>query len=175
MANLNELGVNNFEESESFAPLENGWYMAEIEKIDLKDSKSGGKYVNIGFKIISSKGSGRYVWEIYNIVNANPIAENIGRSTLDRVAVACGFQSKTLTDTDHLSSKQLEINVIIDKNGDNKVKSYRPLGNVAPIPSFVSPPPAFQMSPPSKPSGAVFPWEKSKAKKQESNDNDLAF
>ena len=80
MANLNEvftldsLPTNS---TGSFDPIPVGWYAASVVDAVLKDSKSGGQYINVRYDILGPTNAGRVVFGMITIRNANVKAEEI--------------------------------------------------------------------------------------------------
>jgi len=66
----------------SFEPLPEGWYNAQITGAEVKDTKAGdGKYIAVKYAITGPTHQGRVVFGNLNIKNASTKAEEIGRSS----------------------------------------------------------------------------------------------
>lgn len=126
MGNLNDLNLDV--EGEAQAPREvllPGIYDVIISASDMKDNKSGsGQHINVTFEVIDGDCTGRLVFGNWNIRNANPMAEKIGRSELAACCKALGIMNPE--DTTELHDQPLKIKVAIDKKDPtrNEVKAY---------------------------------------------------
>ena len=71
MANFN-FNVESVPEQNtgSYDALPAGMYDAIINGVDLKDSKSGGKYLNIRYDIVGPSHSGRVVFGMITVANS---------------------------------------------------------------------------------------------------------
>jgi len=119
-----------------FAPLPAGWYTADIESSELRETKAGtGKYIAVRYKITGETHVGRVVFGNLNISNPNPKAESIGKQQLGSLMRAIGLAS--VTDTDQLIGGNCGIKLSVTRSeqyGDgNDVKSWKAIeGAVAP-------------------------------------------
>ena len=104
-----------------------GFYDATIANAEIKDSKSGGKYINVRYDITGPTHAGRVVFGMITIVNANPKAEEVGRQQLGQLIQSIGLDK--LADTDQLIGGQLTIKVTVDESEQygtqNRVQGYR--------------------------------------------------
>ena len=169
MGNLGEFtdgGIDptQHEPGQDFSPLPPGWYPAEIEAAEIKDTKAeDGKYLKVTLSIIGEAYNGRKVFPTLNILNPSSQAQEIGRRELADLARAC--EIAMLDDEDKLLGKQLEVRLTVKQDKgyepDNKVKGYRRLGAGNDSPA-VAPPagtkPAATSSPAAK--KGKMPWEK---------------
>jgi hypothetical protein len=191
MGSLGEFtdGGINPEEHEAtgdFTPLPPGWYSAEIEKAEIKDTKtSGGKMLKIQYSIVGEKFNGRKIFESINILNASEAAQAIGRRQLADIARACNIA--LLDDEDQLLAQTIEIKLAVKHDEgydpDNEVKGHRPLGGktatppagkaaapgatepteAAPSdapPKAKAPAKTEKKAPAAKPAGGKMPWER---------------
>ena len=141
MGNLGEFtdgGIDptQHEPGQDFSPLPPGWYPAEIEAAEIKDTKAeDGKYLKVTLSIIGEayngrNYNGRKVFPTLNILNPSSQAQEIGRRELADLARAC--EIAMLDDEDKLLGKQLEVRLTVKQDKgyepDNKVKGYRRLG-----------------------------------------------
>ena len=128
MADLSSMNIQAQDHSApEYALLPKGYYKIVALKEELKDAKSGGKYISIEFEAIESK---RKLWESYNIVNENATTVKIATEQLESFAWAVGLT--TLRNSEELLFKEVQAYVDIDpeKNGykaKNKVKGYYPV------------------------------------------------
>ncbi len=137
MANIADFSAKADQvQDQDFQPIPDGWYRAEIKKAELKATKDGnGQYINVQYSILGPNFAGRVVFDIINVRNASATAEQIGLAGLKKLKLAIGLPS--LTDTDQLVGRNLEIDVKTQKSADygdkNVVKAYRsPEGSTVP-------------------------------------------
>ena len=111
----------------SYDALPAGMYDAIINGVDLKDSKSGGKYLNIRYDIVGPSHSGRVVFGMITVANSNPKAEEVGRQQLASLLRAIGLDQ--IHDTDQLIGATLAIKVVVEQSEQygeqNRVSGYR--------------------------------------------------
>lgn len=138
---------------QSYDPVPEGLYNADIEKAEVKQTKDGtGQYINMQLKILGPTQSGRVVFGTINIQNKSEKAEEIGLRQLKELRAACGIAS--LRDTDELIGRQVKIKVKIQPEKDgyparNTIGGYSAIsGNTMPMPSGGSTPPAAASSTP---------------------------
>lgn len=134
-----------------FDPIPAGWYRVAIAAAELKESKSGGKYINIRCDVTGPSYEGRVVFGMITVQNSNQKAEEIGRAQLSELMGAVGVPR--LSDTDQLIGKHCEIKVTIKKDeqyGDkNEIRAWRAIEGA----QLPKPAPA-----PQKPSTGGAPW-----------------
>ena len=113
--------------SDSFSPLEPGWYEAEIVKTEYKaNSKQTGHYLNAQFKILApEKAAGRVVFELMNLDNPNATAVEIAQRTLAQICEACDIE--TVEDSVDLHEIPMGIKLKI-RPGD---ANYEPQNQIA--------------------------------------------
>lgn len=76
------------------ALLEPGVYCFRVDDIEMKDARSGGKYLNFKLRGVSDEEGNEIrnvLFEKFNIINDNPEAVTIGWEELTRMSRACGF------------------------------------------------------------------------------------
>jgi hypothetical protein len=128
---------------DSFEPVPTGWYDAVIKEADIKDAKSGGKYINIQFVIEGPSHQGRVVFDMINFINKNPQTVEIAHKQLGSLIRAIGLVR--VEDTNELVGGDCSIKVGLTKPTDefpdprNEVKGYKkregiPSGLKAPKP-----------------------------------------
>lgn len=129
----------------SFDAIPAGWYDATIAGAELKDSKSGGRYINVRYDILGPNHSGRVVFGMITVANSNTKAEEIGRQQLGQVIDALGITK--LTDTDQLIGGVISIKVTVEESDQygtqNRVAGYRRCQNspaAAPKATTAAPP-----------------------------------
>ena len=95
-----------------------GLYEATIANAEIKDSKSGGKYINVRYDITGPSHAGRVVFGMITIANANPKAEEVGRQQLGDLIRAIGLDK--LADTDQLIGGQLITKLDVETSERNR-------------------------------------------------------
>ena len=112
----------------SYDAIPAGLYEATIANAEIKDSKSGGKYINVRYDITGPSHAGRVVFGMITISNANPKAEEVGRGQLGELIRAIGLDK--LADTDQLIGGSLIIKVTVENSeqygSQNRVSGFRP-------------------------------------------------
>jgi len=102
--------------------LDDGTYTVRIKAAELKDSKSGGVYINAEFAVfdkdavVATEQLGT-VFHMFNIKNANAKAEQIGRGQLKQILEICEQPTK-LEDVSALCGLTLHASV------KNKLDDY---------------------------------------------------
>ena len=118
----------------SYDAIPAGLYEATIANAEIKDSKSGGKYINVRYDITGPSHAGRVVFGMITISNANPKAEEVGRQQLGELIRAIGLDK--LADTDQLIGGSLIIKLDVEqseKYGEqNRVRGFRPVSKGKP-------------------------------------------
>ena len=113
----------------SFEPLPPGDYNAMITDSQMKITKSGtGEYLELTIQIIDGAHSGRRLWERLNIVNANKTAEEIARSQLNGIKLACNIDK--LESSEQLHDTPFVLSLDIDRRDPtrNKIMGYSSAG-----------------------------------------------
>lgn len=123
-----------------------GLYEATIANAEIKDSKSGGKYINVRYDITGPSHAGRVVFGMITIANANPKAEEVGRQQLGDLIRAIGLDK--LADTDQLIGGQLIIKLDVETSEQygeqNRVRGFRTAGAKTAKPSATTNTPPWQ-------------------------------
>lgn len=118
-----------------FSPIPAGWYTAQINSVELRDTKAGdGAFLAVRWDVTGPSHQGRVVFANLNIKNKSEKAEEIGRRQLGDIMRAGSLTS--CSDTDELCGVNCEIKVTISKSEEygerNEIKAYRSAGDVAP-------------------------------------------
>lgn len=104
-----------------------GTYKVVVGKTEVKETKTGGAAVILGYKIVEGEHEGKLVKDFVNVKNANPMAAQIGMQRLATVAFATGFGGSSIDDSDDLLNLQpFEIVVSVQDDGEyqnNRVKA----------------------------------------------------
>jgi len=109
----------------SFEPLPPGDYNAMITDSQMKITKSGtGEYLELTIQIIDGAHSGRRLWERLNVVNSNKTAEEIARSQLNGIKLACNIER--LESSEQLHDIPFVLSLDIDRRDPtrNKIMGY---------------------------------------------------
>ena len=128
--NANELPVDEM----NFDSIPAGWYSVTVNGAEIKQTKAGtGQYINLGLSITGPSHQGRMVFDIINIRNPNPKAEEIGRKNLGQIMKAVGLAQ--LQDTDQLVGGSMQVKVSVEDASDpqygdvngkqNRIKGYK--------------------------------------------------
>lgn len=118
-------------EMPNFDPVPAGEYTARCNAAEIKKTKAGnGTYIRAEFEITGPDHAGRRIWTNFNIQNANPQAESIGRQQLAQYGLAIGQPS--LSNTDQMIGGQCLIKVTIrpargEYGPDNDIKGFKSL------------------------------------------------
>ena len=111
MALLPDVFVPEDAEDNPFAPIDAGWYEAEITKSELKTTNDKeGKYVALTFKVTEGEHLGRMLFANLNIVNKSDVAVKIARSDLKKICIAAGMDPEAgLEDTVDLHNVPMKV------------------------------------------------------------------
>ena len=100
-----------------------GEYDVTVVKAELKDTKSGGAMLILGYEVMSGEHAGKVIKDTMNIVNQSAEATRIGLERLKTVANATGHKNPSkIADSDEL----LNLNpflVIVDVKDDGQYKN----------------------------------------------------
>lgn len=129
--NFDFLDFSNDKVQESgFAVLPNGNYDVAITKAEIKDTKSGGKMINLCFKVFAGEYTNRTVFASLNIVNSSEKAQQIGRGQFKKILEILEMPQK-LSNIEDLLGRMLTITVKVEKSEQwgeqNRVTSYKAL------------------------------------------------
>lgn len=129
MALLPEVFKPEEADDNPFAPIDAGWYEAQITKSELKSTNDKtGKYLSLCFKVLEGEYENRMVFTNLNIVNKSDVAVKIARSDLKKICTACGIEDE-LEDTTDLHNIPIGIKVSIKEEtpqwpAKNEIKDY---------------------------------------------------
>jgi hypothetical protein len=111
-----------------FELLPAGDYLVSCESAELKSTKDGsGEFLNAKFSVVSGEFVNRKVFQMFNLVNKNTQAVEIGRKQLKGFLVAAGATSFQLTSADALCGMKAIAVVKIKTDaqyGDKNIISY---------------------------------------------------
>ena len=126
--------LTEVKESTGYAPIPAGEYIAMVISEQMKTTQSGnGEYLALQIQIIEGEYEGRKVFENLNIFNANEQAQQIARSNLKSLGIACGLGGE-FTDTSELIERPFVIRLGIDRKDPdrNRVVGYKNRNDVEP-------------------------------------------
>lgn len=113
-----------------YAPLPVGWYRVRITDATLKESRSGGEYMNVRYDVSGGDHDGRVVFGMITTQHRNSKAVEIGEQQILDLAAACGIVE--LDDTDQLVGHEIDVRLKIERSdeyGDrNRVVAWLPAG-----------------------------------------------
>ncbi len=124
--------VFNAKDSEKmggFEPIPAGWYLAEVVKSEMKDTAAGtGKYLTCQLKVLEGEYTGRYLFNLMNLVNPNQTAVEIAQKELASLCEACELDE--IEDSTELHGIAIAVRVSIKEGTDkfppkNEIKAYR--------------------------------------------------
>lgn len=128
MFNVSGIKGSEKKSNTDFAPLPKGAYNVSLYDCALKESKSGGEYINMQFRVIDGQFEGRVIFDMITTKNASAKAVEIGMQRLKDFANATGLPDQF--DLGDMHGKKLNVYVKIEQSeqyGDkNKVTSYMP-------------------------------------------------
>jgi len=164
MSDLTALNIDVEEESKGvrdFTALPAGDYQVVVTQSEMKENKNTqGSHLGATLEVIEGDFKGRLFFANFNVQNANPTAEKIGRAELASLCKAVGVTNPE--DSQQLHDIPLLVTVGIDRKEPtrNVIKKYAALDGAAteaaPAPApKATPPPAAKPAP-----GARKPWQK---------------
>ena len=102
-----------------------GEYDVVVSKAELKETKSGGTMLILGYEVQSGDQAGKTIKHTMNIVNQDPDAVRIAKEQLKRVAIATGHKNPNkIADTDELINKNPFL-VIVEEVQDGEYKNNK--------------------------------------------------
>ena len=125
--------VFNAKENEKmggFEPIPAGWYLAEVTKSEMKQTNAKtGHYLTCQFKVLEGEFTGRYLFNLMNLDNPNPVAVEIAQKELASMCEACGLDE--IEDSTELHSIPMAVRVVIKPASGayppkNEIKAYKP-------------------------------------------------
>jgi hypothetical protein len=125
--NLGDFNANDVE-PQSFDVLPAGDYEVAIVGSVVQGTKAGtGKYLNLELQVLSGKYKGRKLFDLLNLWNPNPQAQEIAKGTLSAICRAVGVL--TPGDSQELHNRPLVATVKVKRDeqyGDkNVIRGYR--------------------------------------------------
>ncbi|AVL70842.1 hypothetical protein CEQ07_05085 [Oligella urethralis] len=137
--NLANLNLTDVQVNDDFEPIPPGQYQAKIIESAIEPLRSGnGQRLNLRFQILGPTHQGRLVFEDLNIFHSNPMASDIARRDLKRIALAAGFDGN-IADSSVLHDRPMLIRVKIEDDDQygprNRITKYGRLTNNAPAPT----------------------------------------
>lgn len=119
--NLSLKGIEIQKPASGYALVPEGAYNVVVGKTEVKETKSGGAAVILGYKIIDGEHEGQLIKDFVNVQNANPEAARIGMQRLATVAFATGYEGSEIKDSDDLLDLQpFQVVVTVKDDGEYK-------------------------------------------------------
>jgi len=119
----------------SFDPIADGWYNAEITKSTYKEnSKKTGHNANLTFEILDGKSKGRLMF--VNLSIDNPSQETVQMAEKELATICRAIGVAGVEDTEDLHKKPMQIKVVGKPAKDgypagNKISSYKRMEGLA--------------------------------------------
>lgn len=127
--------------------VDDGRYQAVFIKSELKDSKKGGKYVEMSGRITSGQYMDLEFIERLNIINSSEVAVQIAMKTIANIGKAVGLPN--VTDTAQLHNKPLIIETkqkkkdawtndddeVVEGGYESEIKKYLPITSTTAMPT----------------------------------------
>jgi Protein of unknown function (DUF669) len=130
MASLQGFNANNVEPGAPMGPMPKGDYLAIITESERKpNSQNTGEIIKLVFRVVQEcEYKGRQIFENFNIVNQNPVAQKIAYEQLAKVCLAVGKPEPGTTEALH--NIPMIVSVVNDKpnqDGDiyNKIRDWK--------------------------------------------------
>lgn len=102
-----------------------GEYDVVVSKAEIKETKSGGSMLILGYEVQSGDQAGKTIKHTMNIVNQSAEATRIGLETIKKVAIATGHKNPNkIADTDELINKNPFL-VIVEEVQDGEYKNNK--------------------------------------------------
>lgn len=102
-----------------FEPLPAGWYQACITDAIYKPTKANnGEYLSVTFTVTGTEYTGRKIFSMYNLVNANPTAVKIALQQMKSLLIETGCDETMLNSV----SKEQLIQLIMNKEVGIRLK-----------------------------------------------------
>jgi len=109
--------------------LPKGEYPVVIIKMEEKTTKAGnGKLLNVQMQVTRGQFQNKTVFDRFNVVNPNPVAQNIGRQQLKAMLKSLGFgdgADPSIQDVINASMKSPMIAMVDIKDDQQIVKKYK--------------------------------------------------
>lgn len=167
-ADLTDVEENN----SPFDPIPADKYPLQATKIELADTKAGGKMVKVSFEVLSGQYANRKVFENFNIQHHNSQTVNIALGQIKQWLHACGLnhnQRLTLNLLRQLEGREFlgHVRVAKDKSGQygdqNRMGKYEALAGAsnpspAPYQAAIPQASASTQAPPAAASNQSLPW-----------------
>lgn len=124
---LSGVNLDNVQANAALDPLPAGWYDAQIVESGTKQSSSGGTMLELTLQVLSGPHTGRKLFDRLNIVNANPVAQEIAFKTLKAIYNAVGVAR--VTNSSELHGKPMKVKVKLrpataEYDASNEISGY---------------------------------------------------
>ncbi len=156
--NRNEIPEND----SNFEPIPPGWYNAQIEEAEVRQTKAGnGSYLSLRYRILGPQYENRVIFGMVTISNPNEKAEQIGEKEMGSLMDACGLSSVNNTDQFLNKSIQIKVKITPAQNGydaKNDVSGWKPMSGAAPSPAAPAVGPSPSSASAASTPGSAPPW-----------------
>nr|DAP03961.1 MAG TPA: Protein of unknown function (DUF669) [Caudoviricetes sp.] len=128
-----DVNSDDLQDTQSFDLLPQGWYQGFVEKIEARETRTGGQMFAVTVQITGPSHAGRKVFVNFNWVNANPTAQQIGRQQFAGLVRAVGLQQ--VTSLEDVTNRPFDCKVGVQKSRDpqyedrNDIKQYAVYGS----------------------------------------------
>ena len=117
--------------SKSFEILPRGQYLVSCINAETKITKAKtGEFIECTFRVMEGPYEGRMIWTRFNIVNPNPLAQDIGLDQLTAYMLSAGFEDLKLKNVSDLCGKPV-IAVVKHKESESgtsaEVSYFKPV------------------------------------------------
>ena len=119
-----------------------GWFECKVNHESEKQSKSGGRYLNVALHVTAGEASGATVWAMLTTSNRNAKAVEIGAKQIGELMWACGL--KKGADSSGLVGKKLMVYIKGEETErwglSPRPTSFKPIGREPDAAGFQSDP-----------------------------------
>lgn len=138
-----EFDASQVEPSASREVIAPGWYTAVIEASDVKKTKkaeeaerygtagAGDRLLELTFKVTEGEHKGAMVWERLNLINSNPVAQEIAEKDFSAICHAIG--KLRVKDSTELHFQPMLIKVDVEQkdgySARNIIRGYKAVGS----------------------------------------------
>lgn len=138
-----------------FDPVPAGDYPAVMVDSEWRHTRTGGRYLNLTWRLDGGEHDGRLVWQMLNLDNPNPKAVEIAQKELSAISHATGKMAVSNSEEFYHIPVSLRVGVKTDDYGTkNVVKGVRALG-AAPVAVPAGPRPVAAVARPAAASAAA--------------------
>ena len=121
---------------DEFAPVPDGWYEVEVEKIDTRTSNAGNEYLALQLSVTEGDHASRKFFVNFNLWHPDATVVKIAQRSMGNLFKAAGFGA--MGETDQLGGQQVRARVVSKPRKDdpetidNVVRDFRSNGAARP-------------------------------------------